>query len=129
MKLQICTKDDAEALPASADWGVIVITDPAAPYLDLQPGWQVVRRQKVIDRMFPKEEAHDLALFVCMHSPALKGFLVCSNGGLALVQGVAAWLCERFNIPEFALDNPDAGFALEPEFNARVLELLRTTTK
>jgi hypothetical protein len=128
VKLQICTKDEAEALSARADWGVIVITYPAAPYLDLQPGWHVVRRQKVMDGIFTEGDAKSLSLFVRMHSPAVQGFLVCSNGGLALIQGVAAWLCERFNIPEFALTNKNAGFALESEFNGLVLGLLRTTT-
>jgi len=137
MKLQICTRKEAEVLPGRPDWAVISITDPLSAFgpAKLMPGWHAIHRVTFDDSdptvddpdlhiMITNEDAQGIVLFVNAHSD-LEGFMVHCNKGIGRSQGVAAWIAEHFNIPVFALTDNDTEFALDPRFNKHVYEMLK----
>ncbi len=138
MKLQVCTRQEAESLPGQAGWAVISITDPLSAFgpARLQSGWHAVHRVEFQDAdpsiddpelhiMMTREDARGIVDFVRQNALNVQGFMVHCNQGIGRSQGVAAWLSEKFYIPEFSLTKPDAEFALDPRFNKYVLKKLR----
>lgn len=137
MRLQVCTRQEAESLPGRPDWAVISITDPLSAFGEakLKSGWHAVHRVNFEDAdpathdpdlhiMITDEDARGIVCFVNAHSD-LKGFMVHCNRGIGRSQGVAAWIAEHFGIPEFSLTNVGAEFALNPRFNKHVYEMLK----
>lgn len=120
MKLQICTREEAENLAGRHDWAVIDM----APEVSLESGWHAVHCVNPGDEM-SQDEAFAIVKFMRRHALKVNGFLVVGDHGIGRTQGVAAWLAECFNIPQFSLANPDAEFALDPRFNKYVFEMLR----
>ncbi len=137
MKLQVCTREEAESMPGRPDWAVISITDPLSAFgpAKLQPGWGAVHRVSFDDAdpaeedpdlhiMITDEDARGIVLFVYAHS-SMEGIMVHCNKGIGRSQGVAAWIAEHFDIPVFALTEKGAEFALDPRFNRHVYEMLK----
>jgi hypothetical protein len=137
MKLQVCTREEAESLPGRPNWVVISITDPLSAFgpAKLRPGWHAIHRVTFEDAdpteddpdlhiMITDEDASGIVLFVYAHSN-MEGFMVHCNRGIGRSQGVAAWIAEHFSIPEFDLSSVGAEFALDPRFNKFVLDRLR----
>lgn len=138
MKLQVCTRKEAESLPGRPTWAVISITDPLSAFgpAKLKSGWHAVHRVSFHDTdpaiddpelhiMMTRVDARGIVDFVRLHALKVDGFMVHCNQGIGRSQGVAAWLSEKFYIPEFSLTKPDAEFALDPRFNKYVLKMLR----
>jgi hypothetical protein len=128
MKLQICTREEAEHLPGRQDWAVICISDPLYDEVALMPGWHAVHQMRCegtpdLHIMITEENARSLVLFVYKHSD-LEGFIVYCNKNIGRTQGVAAWISEHFSIPEFALTNKGSEFALDPRFNQHIYGML-----
>lgn len=137
MKLQVCTREEAEGLPGRLDWAVISITYPLSAFdpARLQPGWGAVHRTEFQDAdpatedpdlhiMITEEDARGIVLFVYKHSN-MEGIMVHCNKGIGRSQGVAAWVADHFGIPVFALTDKGAEFALDPRFNRHVYEMLK----
>lgn len=138
MKLQVCTRQEAESLPGKPDWAVISISDPISAFgqAKLQPGWYAVHRVSFQDAdprtdeselhiMMTEDDARGIVYFVRQYAPKVQGFMVHCNMGIGRSQGVAAWLSERFNIPQFSLTTVGAEFALDPRINKYVYEMLK----
>lgn len=129
MKLQVCTREEAESLPGRPDWAVIGINDPLYDEVELMPGWGAVHRGSTTEGpdlhiMIADEDARGIVLFVYTHSN-MEGFMVHCNHGIWRSQGVAAWIAERFGIPVFALTDKGTESALDPRFNQYVYEMLK----
>ena len=120
MNLDICIREHAESLPGRQDWAVIAM----AHKVNLQPGWHASHCVNPGNEM-SHEDAFAIVKFMRLHTLKVNGFLVIGDRDIARTQGVAAWLSEKWHIPQFALTSPDAEFALDPEFNQRTLEALR----
>lgn len=136
MKLQVCTREEAESLSGRPDWAVISITDPLSAFgpAKLRPGWHAIHRvtfdeadltadDSDLHVMLTDQDAQGIVLFVYAHSD-LEGFMVHCNQGIGRSQGVAAWIAERFGIPVFSLTDKGTEFALDPRFNQHVYEML-----
>lgn len=137
VKLQVCTREEAESLPGRPNWAVISIAEPLTAFgpAKLRPGWHAVHRVTFDDAdptaddpnlhiMFTDEDAQGIVLFVYANSE-LEGFMIHCNKGIGRSQGVAAWIAELFNIPVFALTDKGSEFALDPRFNKHVYEMLK----
>ncbi|HEY9209966.1 MAG TPA: hypothetical protein VIO56_01035 [Methylotenera sp.] len=124
MKLQICTREEAENLAGWPNWAVIAMT----PEVNLYPGWHAVHCVNPGNKI-RHEHAFAIVNFVRCNVIRVNGFLIIGDRDIARTQGVAAWLAEKCHVPQFALTRSDAEFALDPEFNQRVLEALRMADK
>lgn len=129
MKLQVCTREEAESLPGRPDWATIGINDSFHDQAELRPGWHAVHQVSCEDTpdlniIITDQDAQGIVLFVYAHSN-MEGFMVHCNQGISRSQGVAAWIAERFGIPVFALTDKGTEFALDPRFNQYVYEMLK----
>lgn len=142
MKLQICTREEAENLAGRPNWAVISITDPMSAFgpARLSAGWRAIHRVEFQDTdpriedpeqhiMMTLEDSKAIVKFVRLHALNVEGFMIHCNQGIGRSQGVAAWLAEKFYLPQFALTSPDADFALDPRFNKHVLKTLRAADR
>jgi predicted protein tyrosine phosphatase len=138
MKLQICTREEAENLAGRPNWAVISITDQMSAFgpAKLSAGWRAIHRVEFHDAdprtedpeqhiMMTLEDARGIVKFVRLQALNVQGFMIHCNQGIGRSQGVAAWLAEICYVPQIALTSPDAEFALDPRFNKHVLETLR----
>lgn len=142
MKLQICTREEAENLAGRPNWGVISITDRLSAFgpARLSTGWSAIHRVEFQDAdpraddpeqhiMMTLEDARGIVKFVRLHALNVEGFMIHCNQGIGRSQGLAAWLSEKCHIPQFALTTLDAEFALDPVFNQCVLKTLRVADR
>jgi predicted protein tyrosine phosphatase len=140
MKLQICTREEAENLAGRPNWAVISITDPMSAFgpARLSAGWRAIHRVEFQDTdpriedpeqhiMMNREDASSIVEFVRQYAPQVDGFMIHCNEGISRSQGVAAWIADAHNLPVFALHPgvSDTDFALNPRFNKYVYELLK----
>jgi hypothetical protein len=87
----------------------------------LRLGWHAIHKVTFDD---VDKDTLDIACFVRAHSN-FNGFMVNCSQGISRAQGVAAWVSEHFNIPQFALIDKDSEFALDPKFNQHVYKMLK----